>query len=92
MSTSLDSLTSFHSIWLRLSRNLSRLCLEKFLDTSILVFCFTLWVVSSINTGKWSLISDIMTPDFSIFSKLFVRIWSMREDDWLWILVAFPMH
>ena len=74
-------MTSFHSMWLRLTRKFSKLCLEKFLDTSILVLGLVLWVGSSINMGKWSLISDITTPEATKVFSLLDKIWSMRDDE-----------
>ena len=68
------------------------LYLEKFREIWTLALFLVLLAGSSMKTGKWSLMSDTITPDNISGAGLLVSIWSISEEDRLCILVTFSIH
>ena len=85
-------MTFAQSRWLWLSRNFSRLTLEKLCEGFTLILHFICIDGSSMKTGKWSLMSVMITPLLISWVTELVRMWSMSDMDWFWILVTFSMH
>ena len=74
ISTLFESWTDFQSSWLRLERKFSMLFLEKFRHGSVLALALALMDGSSMKTGKWSLMSETMTPLLISWVIMLVRI------------------
>ena len=92
VSTSSEFSTSVHSRLLRVSRKFSTLDLEKFRVRLNLGLLFDCKDGNSMNNGKWSLMSEIITPLVISGEIMLVSIWSMSDNEWLWILVTYSIH